>query len=86
MQRCVIVLGGRGEFTGSARQGMLNVEEQPKPTDVLGGRLDTFLRPNQQASCSSSQTSYEEDPLNTKKDRERSWEKKRLDSRRLGLT
>jgi hypothetical protein len=65
---------------------MLNVEEQPKPTDVLGGRLDTFLRPNQQASCSSSQTSYEEDPLNTKKDRERSWEKKRLDSRRLGLT
>lgn len=68
------------------RAGMLNVEEQPKPTDVLGGRLDTFLRPNQQASCSSSQTSYEEDPLNTKKDRERSWEKKRLDSRRLGLT
>lgn len=31
------------------RVGMLYVEEQLKPTDVLGGRLDTFPKPKQQA-------------------------------------
>lgn len=55
---------------------MLNVEKQLKPTDILGGRLDTFLKPKQQASCSSSQISYEEDPLNIKEVREEGWEKK----------
>lgn len=54
---------------------MSNVEEQLKPTDVLGGRLDTFLKPKQQAPCSSSLISYEEDPLNIKEAREEGWEK-----------
>lgn len=53
------------------RVGMLNVEEQLKPTDVWGGRLDTFPKPKQQAPCSSSQRSYKEDPQNIKED----WEK-----------
>lgn len=63
------------------------MEEQPKPTDVLGGRLDTFLKPKQLASCSSYQISYEEDPLNIQKwKRVEKKKKRRLDSRRLGLT
>lgn len=68
------------------RVGMLNVEEQLKPTDVLGGRLDTFPKPKQQAPCSSSQRSYEEEPLNSRKTGKRvGGGERRLDSRRLGL-